>query len=145
HAARELRYRALSAQAGGGFTAGTGSTSGYVNDGANAGAALTWFPSEALPLGVRGEGSYTWFKPAAGLLALNGVGYNRGELNVYGGDIDLRWNLARLLARWQLYLVAGAGWYRIDTSLQKVSTERICGRNECTVFTTVLAEDHDTS
>ena len=140
---RELRYRALSVQAGGGLTAGAGSTSDYVNDGANAGAALTWFPSATLPLGVRVEGSYTWLKPAAGLLALNGVGYNRGELDVYGGDVDLRLNLPRLSVRWQLYLLAGAGWYRIDTALQKVSTQRICGLHECTVFTTLLAEDRN--
>lgn len=144
-APRELRYRPFSAQAGGGYSVPAGSTADYVHDGANAGAALTWFPSSTVPLGLRVEGSYTWFKPAAGLLALNSVGYNRGELDVYGGDVDLRLNLARLPARWQLYLLAGAGWYRIDTTLQKVSTERICGRNECTVFTTILAEDQDIS
>jgi hypothetical protein len=145
HAARELRYRALSVQAGGGVTAAVGSTSDYLHDGANAGAALTWFPSAALPLGVRVEGSYTWFKPGAALLGLNGVGYNRGQLDVYGGDVDLRLNLARLPARWQLYLFAGAGWYRSDTTLQKVSVERICGGRYCSVFTTLLAEEHDVS
>lgn len=144
-AARELRYRALSAQIGGGYTTTAGSTGDYIHGGGNAGAAVTWFPSAALPLGVLAEGSYTWSTPAAGLLALNGVGYNRGEVDIYGGDVDLRLNLARLPAQWQLYLVAGAGWYRIEATLQKVSTERICGRNECTVFTTILAEAHDTS
>jgi hypothetical protein len=144
-AVRELRYRALWAQAGGGYTATGGSTGDYINGGGNGGAAVTWFPSAALPLGVRAEGSYTWSTPAAGLLALNGVGYNRGEVNVYGGDLDLRLNLARLPVRQQLYLLGGVGWYRIDALLQKVSTERVCGGRYCSVFTTLLAEAHKTS
>ncbi len=144
-APRELHYRALSAQIGGGYTATAGSTGDYIHGGGNAGAAVTWFPSATLPLGIRAEGSYTWSTPAAGLLALNDVGYNRGEVNVYGGDIDLRLNLARLPVRWQLYLVGGVGWYRIDATLQKVSEERVCGVRYCSVFTRLLAEDHDTS
>ncbi len=144
-AARELRFRALSVQAGGGYTTTAGSTGDYIHGGGNAGAAVTWFPSAALPLGVRVAGSYTWSTPAAGLLALNGVGYNRGEVNVYGGDADLRVNLARLPVRWQLYLLAGAGWYRIDATLQKVSVQRVCGGRYCSVFTTLLAEVQDTS
>ena len=144
-APRELRYRALSVQVGGGYTTTAGSTGDYIHGGGNAGAAVTWFPSAALPLAVRVEGSYTWSTPAAGLLALNGVGYNRGEVDVYGGDVDLRLNLGRLPARWQLYLVGGAGWYRIDATLQKVSVERVCGGRYCSVFTALLAEEHDTS
>ncbi len=145
HIPRELRYRALSAQAGGGYTAASGSTSDYLQGGGAAGVAATWFPSQQLPLGVRVEGSYTWSKPAAGLLALNGVGYNRGEVDIFGGEADLRFNLGRLPVRWQLYLLAGAGWYRIDSSLQKVSEQRVCGGRYCSVFETVLAEAHDTS
>jgi opacity protein-like surface antigen len=143
-APRELRYRPFSMQAGGGYSVAAGSTGDYVQDGANAGAALTWFPSAALPLGVRVEGSYTWFKPASQLLALNGVGYNRGEVDIYGGDVDLRLNLSHLPSRQQLYLMAGVGWYRIDSILQKVSQVRVCGRNSCDVFETLLAEEHDT-
>jgi opacity protein-like surface antigen len=142
---RELRYRAVTLQAGGGYSVAAGSTADYIRDGANAGAALNWFPSAALPLGVRVEGSYTWFKPGSQLLALNGVGYNNGEQDLYGGDIDLRLNLSRLPSRQQLYLAAGVGWYRIDTTLQKVSGERVCGTHFCGVFQTLLAEEQDTS
>jgi opacity protein-like surface antigen len=144
-APRELRYHALSVQAGGGYSAAAGSTADYLRNGASAGAALTWFPSAALPLGVRVEGSYTWFKPADALLALDNVGYNRGQGNMYGGEVDLRLNLAHLPAQQQLYLVAGVGWYRIDTTLQKVSEVRICGLNSCDVFHTLLAQQQDTS
>ena len=144
-AARALRYRALSAQLGGGYSTSAGSTGDYLHGGGYAAAAVSWFPSAALPLGIRAEGSYTWSTPAPALLNLNGTGYNKGEVNIYGGDLNLRLNLARLPAHWQLYLLAGGGWYRIAATLQKVSTERICGRNECTVFTTILAQTHDTS
>ncbi len=143
--ARELRYRPLILQVGGGYTLVTGSTTGYLENGPSAGAALSWFPSAALPVGLRLEGSYSWFTPGAQLLNYNGIGYNRGETGMYGGDIDLRVNLSRLPARQQLYLAAGVGWYRIDTTLQKLSGERVCGTNFCGVFGTLLAEEHDQS
>jgi opacity protein-like surface antigen len=142
---RELRYRALSVEAGGGYTVPTGSTADYVNGGANAGAALDWFPSAAVPIGLRLGGSYTWLKPASQLLALNNAGYNRGQQDLYGGDVDLRLNLSRPPSRQQLYLMAGVGWYRTDTLLQNVSAERICGVRYCDLFGTVLAQEHDTS
>jgi len=142
-APRELRYRPLSVQAGGGYSVAAGATGDYVRDGANGGAALTWFPSAALPLGVRVEASYTWFKPASQLLALNNMGYNTGERDVYGGDVDLRLNLSRLPARQQLYLLGGVGRYRSDTLLQNVSRIRVCGRNFCGVYGTLLAQEHD--
>jgi len=144
-AARELRYRALSVQAGGGYSVAAASTAQYVHGGANAGAALNWFPSAALPLGVRLEGGYMWLTPASQLLALNGVGYNRGQQDLYGGDFDLRLNLSHPPARQQLYLVAGVGWYRASTLLQEVSSQRICGVHECSVFQSLLAQERDTS
>lgn len=143
--ARELRYRALSMELGGGYSVPSGSTAGYVNGGANAGAALDWFPSAALPIGMHAEGSYTWLKPAGGLLALNNVGYNKGQQDLLGGDIDLRLDLTRLPSRRRLYLLAGVGWYRTDTTLQEVSGQRICGLRYCDVFQTLIAQEHDTS
>jgi len=144
-APRELHYRAFAVQAGGGYTVAAGSTAQDVRDGANAAVALTWFPSAALPIGVRVDGSYTWFKPASQLLALDNVGYNRGQRDVYGGDVDLRLNLAPPSARQQLYLVGGVGWYRVSTLLQKVSEVRTCGLNFCGVSQTLLAQEHDVS
>lgn len=142
---RELRARVLSADLGGGYSLPTGSSADYVHGGAHAGAALDWFPSAALPVGLRLAGNYIWLKPGGQLFALNGVGYNRGEQNLYGGDVDLRLNLARFPTRQQLYLVAGLGWYRIDTTLQKVAGVRQCGVNYCAIFQTLLAQEHDTS
>jgi hypothetical protein len=143
--ARELRYRALSVEAGGGYSVTPGSTADYVHSAANAVAALNWFPDAALPLGIRMQGSYTWLRPASRLFALNNVGYNRGQQDLYGGDVDLRLNLLRAPSRQQLYLAAGSGWYRMDTSLQKISGERVCGPHFCGVFPTLLAQEHDLS
>jgi opacity protein-like surface antigen len=143
--ARELHYRALSVEAGGGYSVAAGSTADYVLGGADAGAALSWFPSAALPIGLRVEGGYMWFKPASQLLALNGVGYNKGQQDLYGGDVDLQLNLSPLPARQQLYLAAGVGWYRIATLLQEVSGQRVCGVHYCSIFQTLLAQEHDTS
>jgi opacity protein-like surface antigen len=143
--ARELSYRALSVQAGGGYSVAPGSTSDYVYGGANAAAALDWFPSVASPIGVRIEGSYTWLNPTSQLLALNHIAYNKGEQDLYGGDVDLRLNLSRLPSRQQFYLVAGIGWYRIDTALEELSGPRLCGPHFCGVFPTVLAQEHDLS
>lgn len=142
---RQLRYGGFSVQAGGGYTLAAGSTADYVRNGVNAAAALMWFPSAALPLGVQLEGSYTWLKPASQLLALDNVGYNRGERDVYGGDVDLRLNLAGPPSRQQLYLVAGVGWYRIFTLLQKVSEVRVCGTNFCGLQGSVVAQEQDIS
>jgi hypothetical protein len=142
---RELPYRPVSVEAGGGYTAAAGSTSHYVRDGVNAGGALNWFPSAALPIGVRIEGSYTWFKAGSELLALHDVGYNKGDQHLYGGDIDLRLNLLHLPTRQQFYLAAGVGWYRSDTTLQKLSGEALCGTRYCGVFQSLLAQEHDTS
>lgn len=144
-APRELRYRPFSVQAGGGYTVAAGSTSDYVQNGANAGAALTWFPSAASPLGVRVAGNYTWFKPAGSPPAANGMGYNRGEVDVYGVDLDLRLNLSHLPSRQQLYLIGGIGRYRIDTLLQEVSEIRTCGLNFCGVVSTLIAQQHSES
>ena len=142
-APRELRYRPLSVQAGPGYSVAAASTGDYVRDGVTGAAALSWFPSAALPLGVRVDASYTWFKPGRQLLALNNMGYNTGERDVYGGDVNLRLNLSPLPARQQFYLLGGVGRYRADTLLQNVSRIRVCGRNFCGVYGTLLAQQHD--
>lgn len=142
---RELRYRPFSVQAGGGYTVAAASTRDYVQNGANAGAALTWFPSAASPLGVRVAGSYTWFKPASAPPTPDGMGYNRGEVDVYGADVDLRLNLSHLPSRQRLYLLGGIGRYRIDTLLQEVSEIRTCGLNFCGVISTLIAQEHNQS
>lgn len=145
HPPREIGYRPLSLQAAGGYSAAVGSTSRYVRDGATAGGALNWFPSAALPVGLRIDGSYAWFKAADQLLARNGVGYTTGNQQLYGGDIDLRVNLLPLPSRQQWYLIAGGGWYRTNTTLQKLVNENLCGTRFCGVFQSLLAQEHDKS
>lgn len=144
-AARQLRYRPLSVQVGGGYSIAAGSTANYIHDGPNAGAELNWFPTAALPIGVRVEGSYMWSKAASRLLAVNGIGYNKGDQDVYGGDVDLRLNLSHLPTRQQFYLAAGVGWYRTDTTLQKLSGEALCGTRFCGVFESLIAEEQHKS
>lgn len=145
-AARELTYRPWSVQAGGGGNIVTGSTEDYVHGGADAAAGVTWFPNSALPLGLRLDGSYGWFTPGRQLLALGGVGYNKGERNVYGGDLDLQLDFGRPSPRQKAYLLAGYGEYRVGTSLQKMSdAPRVCGNHFCGTFPTLLASESDTS
>ncbi len=145
-ASRELTYRPFSAQAGGGYDFVTGSAGEYIRDGADATAGVTWFPSPVLPLGLRLDGSYDWFKPGRKLLGLGGVGYNQGERKTYGADLDLQWDFARRSSRQRTYLLGGFGEYRVATSLQKLSAApRVCGTNFCGSFPTVLAAESDTS
>jgi len=142
---RELRYRPLSVQLGGGYSIAAGSTADYIHGGPNAGAALNWFPTAALPIGVRVEGSYMWSKAASQLLAVNGIGYTKGDQDLYGGDVDLRLNLSRLPTRQRFYLAAGVGWYRTDTTLQKLSGGGFCGTRFCGVIQSLVAEEQDKS
>jgi hypothetical protein len=74
------------------------------------------------------------------------VGYNKGERNVYGGDLDLQLDFGRLSPRQKAYLLAGYGEYRVGTSLQKLSdAPRVCGNHFCGTFPTLLASESDTS
>jgi hypothetical protein len=135
----------LTIQAGGGDEIVTGSTGEYMHGAGNAAVGVTWFPSSALPMGLRLDGSYAWFSPANRLLGLGGVGYNKGERNVYGGDLDLQLDFDRS-SKQKLYLLAAFGEYRVGTSLQKLSNAPlVCGKRFCGTFPTLLASESDTS
>ncbi len=145
-ASRKLTYQPFSAQAGGGYDVVTGSAGQYIHGGGAAAIGVTWFPSPALPLGLRLDGSYDWFTPGRQLLGLGGVDYTQGERNVYGGDLDLQVDFARLSSKQKAYLLGGFGEYRIATSLQKLSAApRVCGKHFCGTYPTVLAAENDTS
>ncbi len=145
-ASRRLTYQPLSVQAGGGYGIVTGPAADDIHGGANAAVGVSWFPSSALPLALRLDGSYGWFTPGKRLLGSGGVDYTGGERNVYGGDLDLQLDFAHLPSRQKVYLLGGFGWYRVATSLEKLSAApRVCGRHFCGTYPTVLAMENDTS
>ena len=145
-ASRALTYQRFSAGAGGGYDFVTGSARDYIHGGADATVGVSWFPSPALPVGVRLDGSYNWFAAGSQLLRSGGVDYTQGERRVYGGDLDLQSDFARVSSRQKAYLLAGIGEYRLATSLQKLSAAPlVCGNNFCGRYPTVLAAESDTS
>jgi opacity protein-like surface antigen len=143
----ELKYHPFTAQIDGGYTVATGETSQNLKDGPNVGLGLTWFPTSALPIGLRIDGSYSWFRAKDQLLSAGN--YNSGHENIYGGDADLQLNLAHRSSAVQLYLFGGAGLYREQTVLRQVSVVRgiVCGDFYCErgYFPAVTAEQRSTS
>ena len=145
-ASRALTYQRFSAEAGGGYDFVTGSANDYIRGGADATVGVSWFPSRALPVGLRLDGSYEWFTPGRQLLGLGGVNYTQGERKVYGGDLDLQLDIAGASSRQKAYLLGGFGEYRMATSLQQLSAAPlVCGNNFCGRYPTVLATENDTS
>jgi opacity protein-like surface antigen len=114
----ELKYHPFAVQIHGGYSATTGATSRYLEDGSNFGLGLTWFPTSVLPVGIRVDGSYSWFGAKDPLLNGN---FSSGHQAFYGGDLDLQLNLAHRSSAVQLYLFGGAGLYREQTVLRQVS------------------------
>jgi hypothetical protein len=57
----EVRYRPLAVHIDGGYSVTTGMTDRYLDDGSNVGFGVTWFPTSALPIGLRVDGSYSSF------------------------------------------------------------------------------------
>jgi hypothetical protein len=145
-ASRELTYQSFSAGAGGGYSFVTGPAGDYIGGGADAAVGISWFPSPALPLGLRLDGSYYWFAPGRQLLGSGGLDYTQGERRAYGGDLDLQLDVARMSSRQKAYLMAGIGEFRLATNLQKLSAAPlVCGNNFCGRYPTVLATESDTS
>ncbi len=146
HDAWALAYLPWSVQAGGGYNFVPGSTADYMHGRASAALGVAWFPRPGLPLGLRFDGSYGWFTPGRQLLQSGGVGYNHGERDVYGGDLDLQLDFINRSSRQKLYLLAGVGEYRIGTSLQELSNAPVvCGTRFCGRSPIVLATESDTS
>jgi opacity protein-like surface antigen len=117
----ELRYRPLEAHMDGGYTATVGRSDRYLDDGANVGFGLIWFPTSLLPVGLRVDGSYSTFTARRPLLDLSGSNSLYGHEDVYGGDADLQLDLAHSSANSKFYLLGGAGWYRERTRVRQVS------------------------
>jgi opacity protein-like surface antigen len=147
--APELKHHPLQVQIEGGYSFAAGTTSQDLDDGPNVGLGFTWMPTAALPIGVRVDGSYSWFDDRGQLLNLNGAGYTYGHEDIYGGDADLQFDLAHRSLRSKLYLFGGAGWYREASELRRVSlvSGTVCGWWYCfpAEFPAVTAVAHSTS
>ena len=88
----------------------TGSASDFLGVGARFGLGMTWFPSPKAPVGLRLEGSYSWYGSHDNYY----YGYyNHGGADVYGGDLDLELNLMRQNDS-RLYLIGGYGEHRVS-------------------------------
>jgi len=122
----ELRYHPLTVQIEGGYSIAAGSTDRLLDDGAQIGLGLTWFPSASLPVGLRVDGSYSSFRARRELLDMTqpaSASFSTGYVNIYGGDVDLQIDLAHA-SRSKFYLVGGAGWYREQTHLRQFTIEQ---------------------
>jgi hypothetical protein len=143
----ELRYRPFTFQIGGGYSVTTAPTDQLLDNGANVGLGFSWFPTSALPIGLRVDGSYSWFRAKDALL--NSGNFNSGHEDFYGGDADLQLNLAQRSSAVQIYLFGGAGWYREQTVLRQISLVNgvVCGWYFCEsgYFPAVTAEQRTTS
>jgi len=118
--APELKYHPLSVQIEGGYTATAGATNNELNGGANMGLGITWFPTSALPVGLRVDGSETWLDERR-QYDTNG-GFNFGHESIYGGDADVQLDLAHpYRSIGKLYLLGGVGEYREWTDFKQVS------------------------
>jgi opacity protein-like surface antigen len=129
----QLKYHPFNLSIEGGYTATTGTTNQALDGGSNVGLGFTWFPTSALPIGLRVDGSYSHFDAQNGLFNYNGTGYESGHVNLYGGDADLQLDLAHRSPGYKFYLFGGAGWYREQLRSNTVQYERqtICGLYYC--------------
>src|SRR5580658_7057025 len=125
----ELVYRPVHFAIEGGYTATAGSTSDNFDDGGNVGVGISFFPSRSLPVGLRIDGSWSRFDASHPYFDTSGDYGLRSHENIYGGDADLQFNLARASSRYQFYLLGGAGWYREQNVLEQFAAG--CGFHHC--------------
>jgi hypothetical protein len=125
----ELVYRPFHFAIEGGYTATAGSMGDNFDDGGNVGIGVSWFPSVSLPVGLRVDGSWSRFDANRVYFDASGNSATHSHENIYGGDVDLQFNLAHPSSRYQFYLLGGAGWYREQHVLEEL--EPGCGFNYC--------------
>jgi opacity protein-like surface antigen len=110
-----LRYRPWHFQIFGGPTATKQSAGTNLDNGWNAGAGFTWYPSKYLPLGLRADASYSKFGARQPLLdqaaTAAGTSVDQGTLHQWGADFDGELDFP-LGPRARFYLLAGIGWYK---------------------------------
>jgi len=107
---------------GGTITQRTNAT--YLNNGWNAGAGFTWYPTSYVPLGLRLDGTYNQFTGRTPLLNEASATYqtriDNATQKMWGGDIDLEIDL-HLSPYMRMYFLAGGGWYRQQTTYRQVN------------------------
>jgi len=142
-----LRYHPFAVHIDGGYTVTAGTTGQNLKDGPNFGLGLTWFPTSVLPVGIRVDASYSWFRAKDPLL--NTGNFTSGHQDFYGGDADLQLNLAHRSSAAQVYLFGGAGRYREQTVLRQFTyvSGIVCGYFYCEpgYFPAITAEQRTTS
>ena len=98
-----------------------------LHDGSNVGGGFTLFPSSALPLGLRVEGSYSNFNQSLGSLAdastATGTNVVSGYTEIYGGDVDAELDLP-MGPKVKEYFFGGVGWYREHTVFKSSMLEQ---------------------
>jgi hypothetical protein len=126
-----LKYHPFSVSVSGGWNITTGAVTQTLDDGGIGGLGFSFFPAESVPVGIRLDGSYSWFGARDRFLIANNA--QLGHQEVYGGDADLQFNLGPHSARSQVYLFGGAGWYRERTTLHQISAfdGTVCGFYFC--------------
>jgi len=121
HGGNALHYHPWQVQLGAGYALTEGALKSSLYDGATVNLGLHWFPSNATPLGVRIDLSYSSFGAtlAARDAAATATGTNvtDGYQNLYGGDADLQLDLIRG-SRTKLYVYGGIGWYRQQNAFE---------------------------
>jgi opacity protein-like surface antigen len=124
--AYDLQYHPLRMQIEGGYTVTAGTTQQLLNDGGNVGLGLTWFPTSAIPLGLRVDGSYSRFGETRQSLNMaseaTGTDVVFGHQNIYGGDADAELDL-KMGPRAREYFFGGFGWYREQTVFRQATNE----------------------
>src|SRR5581483_5764231 len=98
------------------------SNKNLLENGWNAGLGFSFFPSSHLPLGIRVDGTYNEFDGRQGLLnqatSTYGTRIDNATEKMWGGDVDLELD-ASLSPHVRLYLLAGGGWYRQQTTYRQ--------------------------
>jgi Outer membrane protein beta-barrel domain len=96
----------------------------YLNNGWNAGAGFTWYPTSVLPFGLRVDGTYNEFSGRGALLnqasATYGTQVNSATEKVWGGDTDLELDL-HFSPYFRVYLLAGGGWYKQQNTYRQTN------------------------
>ncbi|MBV8403861.1 MAG: outer membrane beta-barrel protein [Gammaproteobacteria bacterium] len=128
-----IQYHPWRVQIEGGYTiTQSDSVKTLLNDGGNAGLGITWFPTAAIPLGFRVDGSYTSHPQTLHALDLasqsTGQNIADGYTDIYGGDLDAEIDL-HLGVHSREYFFGGIGWYKERTTLKSVTYQQgnICG------------------
>ena len=98
-----------------------------LNDGGFGGLGITWFPTAAIPLGFRVDGSYASHSQSLHALDLasqsTGQNIADGYTDIYGGDVDAEIDL-HLGLHSREYFFGGIGWYRERTTLKSVTYQQ---------------------